>query len=91
MAVHGCLSPGPQHVVQQAGPGRALQVGSVPMGEAPGLAGPPGISRAHCFEVLCLILEKAMAPHSSTLVWKIPWTEEPGRLQSMGSLRVGHD
>ena len=32
-----------------------------------------------------------MAPHSSTLAWKIPWTEEPGRLQSMGSLRVGHD
>ena len=36
-------------------------------------------------------LEKAMAPHSSTLAWKIPWTEEPGALQSMGSLRVGHD
>ena len=36
-------------------------------------------------------LEKAMAPHSSTLAWKIPWTEEPGRLQSMGSLGVGHD
>ena len=36
-------------------------------------------------------LEKAMAPHSSTLAWKIPWTEEPGRLQSTGSLRVGHD
>ena len=35
--------------------------------------------------------EKAMAPHSSTLAWKIPWMEEPGRLQSMGSLRVGHD
>ena len=35
--------------------------------------------------------EKAMAPHSSTLAWKIPWTEEPGRLQSMGSLRVGQD
>ena len=34
-------------------------------------------------------MEKAMAPHSSTLAWKIPWTEEPGRLQSMGSLRVG--
>ena len=33
--------------------------------------------------------EKAMAPHSSTLAWKIPWTEEPGRLQSMGSRRVG--
>ena len=40
----------------------------------------PGLSR-----------EKAMAPHTSTLAWKIPWTEEPGRLQSMGSLRVGHD
>ena len=36
-------------------------------------------------------IEKAMAPHSSTLAWKIPWMEEPGRLQSMGSLRVGHD
>ena len=36
-------------------------------------------------------LEKAMAPHSSTLAWKIPWTEEPGRLQSMGWRRVGHD
>ena len=35
--------------------------------------------------------EKAMAPHSSTLAWKIPWMEEPGRLESMGSLRVGHD
>ena len=35
--------------------------------------------------------EKAMAPHSSTLAWKIPWTEEPCRLQSVGSLRVGHD
>ena len=39
----------------------------------------------------CDSAEKAMAPHSSTLVWKIPWTEEPGRLQSMGSLGVGHD
>ena len=36
-------------------------------------------------------LEKAMAPHSSTLAWKIPWMEEPGRLQSMGLLRVGQD
>ena len=35
--------------------------------------------------------EKAMAPHSSTLAWKIPWTEEPGRLHSRGSLGVGHD
>ena len=36
-------------------------------------------------------LEKEMATHSSTIAWKIPWTEEPGRLQSMGSQRVGHD
>ena len=35
--------------------------------------------------------EKAVAPHSSTLAWKIPWMQEPGRLQSMGSLRVGQD
>ena len=35
--------------------------------------------------------EKAMAPHSSTLAWKIPWMEEPGRLQPMGLRRVGHD
>ena len=35
--------------------------------------------------------ERAMAPHSSTLAWKIPWMEEPGGLQSIGSLRVGHD
>ena len=45
--------------------------------------------------VMCWFLspnkEKAMAPHSSTLAWKIPWAEEPGGLQSMGSLRVGHD
>ena len=37
------------------------------------------------------LLEKEMATHSSILVWKIPWTEEPGGLQSMGSQRVGHD
>ena len=36
-------------------------------------------------------LEEEMAIHSSNLAWKIPWTEEPGRLQSMGSQRVGHD
>ena len=36
-------------------------------------------------------LEKEMAIHSRTIAWKIPWTEEPGRLQSMGSQRVGHD
>ena len=36
-------------------------------------------------------LEKEMAIHSSTIAWKIPWTEESGRLQSMGSRRIGHD
>ena len=36
-------------------------------------------------------LEKEMAAHSSTIAWRIPWMEEPGRLQSMGSQRVGHD
>ena len=41
--------------------------------------------------LLSNVLEKAMAPHSSTLARKIPWAEEPGGLQSMGSLRVGHD
>ena len=40
---------------------------------------------------LVYILEKEMATHSSTLAWKIPWTEKPGRLQSTGSQRVGHD
>ena len=43
------------------------------------------------WERINVCMEKAMAPHSSTLAWKIPWTEEPGGLQSMGSLRVGHD
>ena len=38
-----------------------------------------------------VLSEKAMAPHSSILAWKIPWMEEPGRLQSMGLLKVGHD
>ena len=42
-------------------------------------------------EPLSEITEKAMATHSRTLARKIPWTEEPGGLQSMGSLRVGHD
>ena len=37
------------------------------------------------------LTEKAVAPHSSTLAWKIPWTEEPGRVQSLGSLKVRHD
>ena len=41
--------------------------------------------------LLSLVPEKAMAPYSSTLAWKSPWMEEPGRLQSIGSLRVRHD
>ena len=43
------------------------------------------------YHILTHISEKVMAPHSSTLAWKIPWTEEPGRLQSMGSRRVRHN
>ena len=45
----------------------------------------------HYLHLTQFLMEKAMAAHSITLAWKIPWTEEPGRLQSMGSLRVGHD
>ena len=45
----------------------------------------------HQYSILTHILEKAMAPHSSTLAWEIPGMEKPGRLQSMGSYRVGHD
>ena len=41
-------------------------------------------------KVVRKVMEKAMAPHFSTLAWKIPWMEEAGRLQSMGSLRVRH-
>ena len=41
--------------------------------------------------VCVCVYQKAMAPHSSTLAWKIPWTEEPSGLQSMGSLKVGRD
>ena len=47
--------------------------------------------RAYCSARSKSEREKQMAPHSSTLAWRIPWTEEPGRLQSMGSLRVGQD
>ena len=48
------------------------------------------LQQLHCMG-LDALPEKATAPHSSTLTWKIPWTEEPGRLQSMGSLRVRHN
>ena len=58
------------------------------------------VAQLHIYVYVCVyiymymyihILEKAMSPHSNTLAWKIPWTEEPGRLQPMGSLRVGND
>ena len=42
-------------------------------------------------KIPCALEEKAMAPHSSTLAWRIPWMEKPGGLQSMGSLGVGRD
>ena len=48
--------------------------------------GSPAV-KTGCFHCM----EKAMATHASTLAWKIPWMEEPGRLQSMGSLRVRQD
>ena len=48
-------------------------------------------NQKHQFFGAQLSLEKAMTTHSSTLAWKIPWTEEPGRLQSLGSLQVGHN
>ena len=49
------------------------------------------LSNFWIWTILVGVSEKAMAPHSSTLAWKIPWVEEPGGLQSMGSQRVGHD
>ena len=52
---------------------------------------PRSISFIVLMAFLLLHLEKAMAPHSSTLAWRIPWTEDPGGPQSMGSLRVGHN
>ena len=56
--------------------GKASAYNEGDLGSIPGLEG---------------LLEKEMATHSSTLAWKIPWMEEPGTLQSMGSQRVGHD
>ena len=56
---------------------------------APGLPGKSPVLFNYGY--LVSSMEKAMATHSNTLAWRIPWTEEPGRLQSMGSLRVRHD
>ena len=54
-------------------------------------AQPMLIDQKEAVNYLWVTKGKAMAPHSSTLAWKIPWMEEPGGLQSMGSLRVRHD
>ena len=50
-----------------------------------------GFTNVFALLLMSSSMEKAMAPHSSTLARKIPWAQEPGRLQSMGSLRVRHD
>ena len=55
------------------------------------LSSPLGVMKTFWNWIEVVSVQKAMAPHSSTLAWKIPWTEEPGGLQSMGSLRVGSD
>ena len=52
---------------------------------------PPTLEAPRICGLLPFMVEKAMAPHSSTLAWKIPWTEEPGKLQFMGLQRVGHN
>ena len=51
----------------------------------------PSNTRIYGLGFFMVLEEKAMAPHSGTLAWKIPWAKEPGRLQSMGSRRVGYD
>ena len=61
------------------------------MGEGPGAILSFKTFLSFINRLLVTISEKAMAPHSSTPAWKISWTEEPGRLQSMGSLRVRYD
>ena len=57
----------------------------------PGSPGETGHKGNYNYACLASESEKVMAPHSSVLAWKIPWAEEPGRLQSTGSLTVGHD
>jgi len=69
---------------QGSNPSPAFQADSLP-------SEPPGKSTFELDTYSTWLLEKALATHSGTLAWKIPWTEEPGRLQSMGSLRVRQD
>ena len=72
-----------------------MQLILVPVKDWPLLEGTQNTNQGrggeHLLCTYCVPAEKAMAPHSSTFAWRIPWMEEPGRLQSMGSLRVGHD
>ena len=81
--------------LQFSSPGDLPNPGMEPV--SPAFAGrffttePPGKPKRNVSWLLTLLVEKVMAPHSNTLAGKIPWTEEPGRLQSMQSLRVGHD
>ena len=81
----GC-SPGPQHCELGEWPHSAELFSLIPTGSSLCLV----LTHQH-LKMLKGISQKAMAPHSSTLVWKIPWAEEPDRLYSMGSRRVGHD
>ena len=69
-------------------PKKKIQLGNLSKDH---IAGTRTLSFEQILDPLTFLTEKAMAPHSSTLAWKILWTEEPGKLQSMGSLKVGHD
>ena len=83
--------PEPQATV---GPGESLRGDQIPI-----LSRQAWGPESYCRKIHLLLSldqlpwreEKDMAPHSSTFAWKIPWMEDPGRLQSMGSQRVGHD
>ena len=82
-----CLS-----VRRRSGAAAAKSLHSCPTLWDPIDGSPPGSPIPEILQdILRDISEKAMAPHSSTLAWKIPWMEEPGRLQSTESWRVGHD
>ena len=70
--------------------GKASAYSAGDSGSIPGLGRSPGEGNGNPLQY-CYFLEKEMATSSSTLAWKIPWMEKPGRLQSMGSQRVRHD
>ena len=88
-------------ILLEVGKGKSLEIPSCAFAVDPGLGQGFNIGDFFYFKknflnyknyiCLCISSEKAMAPHSSTLAWKIPWVEEPGGLPSMGSHRVGHD